>query len=235
MLGAVVSIEINCSLITKLFMLKFFAHRGYLPQKNSQNLLPQNSIASLKNAVDHGFTAIEFDIWLIENQLILSHDLPNDIRDCAGFSDYLQYQNQLEYWLDFKNLSLENIDTILKILALDLAKKNINLAQLYFAPYCVNYSLTKIFYEKFKKYFNDQINFVAVCDNSSQIADLEQLILDHQIKFISIDHKLITKELVEKFKKCHLMAWTIKDYDTLIQLHNLSVEYFACDILPKKN
>ncbi|GDX36051.1 hypothetical protein LBMAG18_05620 [Alphaproteobacteria bacterium] len=214
-------------------MLKIFSHRGYLLLNNPKKLLQENSIASLKNAVANGFNAIEFDIWHINNQLILSHDLPISIEDCPRFSDYLQYQNQLEYWLDFKNLTLKNIDNTLDLIAYDLNFNKIKLNQLYFAPYCTDYSQTKIFCEKFRKYFNEKIKFVAVCDHQNQINDLEQLIIKEKIEYISIDYKLITKEIVEKFKTSHLMAWTIKDQESFAQITKLKVNYFACDILPK--
>lgn len=214
-------------------MLKVFSHRGYLPLKTQKNLLQENSIASLKNAVNNGFSAIEFDIWYINKKLFLSHDLPTSIEDCPRFSDYLQYQNQLEYWLDFKNLTLKNIDNALELIAYDLNIKKINLDRLYFAPYCTDYSQTKIFCEKFRKYFNEKIKFVAVCDHQSQINDLEQLIIKEKIEYISIDYSLITKEIVEKFKTSNLMAWTIKDQESFTQIRKLKVNYFACDILPK--
>lgn len=213
-------------------MLKLFSHRGYLPLNNQKNLLQENSIASLKNAVNHGFKAIEFDIWLIKNQLIVSHDMPSNIEKYPRFTDYLQYQNRLEYWLDFKNLTTENIDYVLELLATDLLNNKINFDLLYFAPYCTEYSQTKIFCEKIHKFFNKQIKFVAVCDDFNQINELEQLISKETINFISIDHKLITKDLITKFKNCHLMAWTIKDQNTLVKLKELKIEYFACDILP---
>lgn len=213
-------------------MLKLFSHRGYLPFNNQKNLLQENSIASLKNAVNHGFKAIEFDIWYIENQLILSHDMPTNTENCARFIEYLQYQNQLEYWLDFKNLTTKNFDNVLELVIEDLMTKRINLAQLYFAPYCTDYRQAKIFCKKINKYFHGTIEFVAVCDDIKQIDDLEKLVLEQQIKFISIDHKLISQELLERFKQCQLMAWTIKDQDTLIKLSELGIKHFACDILP---
>ena len=92
-------------------MKKVFAHRGFtFDENNPQNKIEQNSLASLKNAVNHGFKAIEFDIWYFNSQLVLSHDQPNlaNYQTLTKFSEYFIYGNQLDYWLDFKNLD-ENL------------------------------------------------------------------------------------------------------------------------------
>ena len=94
-------------------MIKLFAHRGYV-----ENNIKQNSIASLKNAVKNQFKGIEFDVWNINNDLIISHDKPKSdpLNLLPKFKDYLIFKNQIEYWIDFKNLDLKNIEVTLKIL-----------------------------------------------------------------------------------------------------------------------
>ena len=72
-------------------MLKIFAHRGFVGNCDQQNYIQQNSLASLKNAYDSGFRAIEFDIWFYNSQLILSHDQPqlDNCKNLAHFNDFL--------------------------------------------------------------------------------------------------------------------------------------------------
>jgi glycerophosphoryl diester phosphodiesterase len=98
-------------------MIKLFAHRGFV-----ENNMKQNSILSLKNAVTKGFKAIEFDIWWCDGEFLVKHDKPIDKEKflLPRLQDYLCYKNELEYWIDFKNIDLANVDEALKKLKADL-------------------------------------------------------------------------------------------------------------------
>ena len=155
-------------------MLKIFAHRGFVGNQDLQNYTQQNSLASLKNAFDSGFRAIEFDIWFCNSQLILSHDQPqlDDYKNLAHFSEFLTYGNELDYWLDFKNLDESNIDKVLELVKSQIDAAKINLEKFFFAPYCIDYDLSKKLFDKFFNVFGSRISMVAIADNHQQISQL---------------------------------------------------------------
>jgi len=209
-------------------MIKLFAHRGFA-DKN----IKQNTIASLKNAVNKGFEAIEFDIWWIDNEFLVKHDKPNnrEIFLLPRLRDYLCYGNDLEYWIDFKNLNQFNIDIALEKLKTDLFENKIDLNKVFFAPYITDYKLTEIISSKFRKFFSNKINFVGVCDeksNTRQIIDLIDLDL---IDFVSIDYNLIDDDLLKKIKPNKILAWTVNDVKKVNDLYMLGVDKFATDAI----
>ena len=53
-------------------MIKIFAHRGFVSNKS-----PENSIAALDEAYNNKFDGVEFDLWFLENKIIIVHDKPN--------------------------------------------------------------------------------------------------------------------------------------------------------------
>ena len=211
-------------------MIKIFAHRGYLLDKNN-NILPQNSMASFYNAIDFGFNKIEFDLWLINNELIISHDYPKIISTCPKFIDYLCFQNQLEYWLDFKNIDENNIDQIVDLIKINIDQMAINYQQIFFAPYCLNYDLTAKIKKKLVLKFNQEINFVAVCDDYKQFDKLLELLVNNNIKYVSIDHKLLNNEVINKFKNIEFLAWTVNDQESFEYLKSIGIKIFASDCL----
>jgi glycerophosphoryl diester phosphodiesterase len=100
-------------------MIKIFSHRG-LRIKKSQ----ENKIESFKNAYKKGLRAIEFDIWYLKDQLILKHNRPSNFNNCDSLEDLLaNFKNDLQYWVDFKNLNPKNCDQALKKVK-DLVDKN---------------------------------------------------------------------------------------------------------------
>jgi glycerophosphoryl diester phosphodiesterase len=213
-------------------MKKFFAHRGFTFDKNNpQNKIDQNSLASLKNAVNHGFKAIEFDIWYFNSQLVLCHDQPNlsNYQNLVKFSEYFIYGNQLDYWLDFKNLDETNIDNVLKLVESQINFTKINLEKIFFAPYCTNYFLSQKIFFNFRKIFGNEIKMVAVADNIQQIPNLLEFVANNNVKYLSIDYKLINEDLIVKFKDQNILAWTINDQQILDNLARLGIKYFASD------
>ncbi len=125
-----------------------FAHRGFV-DKNC----PENSIASLKKARELGFKAIEFDIWFLEEKLILSHNNPKTIENLPNLSDYFIFKNQMNYWLDFKNLNEKNAISALELLKKIIEMSGIELDKLYFAPFVTNYKTSEKILTAFHKIF----------------------------------------------------------------------------------
>lgn len=207
-------------------MIRLFAHRGFV-DKN----MKENSIASLKNAVNKGFKAIEFDIWWVENEFFIKHDKPNNTEKflLPRLQDYLCYGNELEYWLDFKNLDHLNIDNVLEKLTTDLTEKKIDLTKVFFAPYITNYNLVEIISLKFRNNFSHKINFVGVCDEKSNIRSIIDLIDLELIDFVSIDYNLVDNDLLKKIKPSKILAWTVNDIKKINDLYMLGVDKFATD------
>ena len=207
-------------------MIRLFAHRGFV-EKN----MKENSILSLKNAVNKGFKAIEFDIWWVENEFFIKHDKPNNKEKfiLPKLQDYFCYGNDLEYWLDFKNIDQFNIDAVLEKLKIDLTEKKIDLTKVFFAPYITNYNLTEIISLKFRKFFSHKINFVGVCDEKSNIRQIIDLIDLELINFVSIDYNLIDNNLLKKIKPSKIMAWTVNDIKKINDLYMFGVDKFATD------
>ena len=209
-------------------MIKIFAHRGFV-----QNNIKQNSIASLKNAFKNGFKAIEFDIWWLENQLFLNHDKPSktSLFNLPHFGDYFIYNNQIDYWLDFKNIDESNVREVLQLVKNDLDSNKINLDKIYFAPYITNFELTEKIAREFRNFFDKKINFLGVCDHQSQILKISELLDIEVIDYVSIDYKLINKSNLELIDPKKIFAWTVNDIHIYNDLMVMGVDKFATDNL----
>jgi len=210
-------------------MVKIFAHRGFI-----ENNIPQNSIESLKNAYLKGFRAIEFDIWFLNDQLILKHDRPilTELNSLPKFRDYFLYQNQMEYWMDFKNLDESNVDKALELVKKDL--ENINLDKVYFAPFITNYKIAAKIFEKISKVFGSKARLMAVCEkleNQDEVNNLYKFLKNNSIKNLSIFHKLIDKKFMELFLEIEIFAWTVNDKSDLEKLKNIGVKNFTSDAI----
>lgn len=215
-------------------MVKLFAHRGFALTKNQQN-----TITSLENAVAANFDAIEFDIWFCQEKLVLKHDKPQDyeIKDLALFHQYLSYGNKFKYWLDFKNLDEKNAVAVLKLVKEKIDLAQINLDNIYFAPFITNYDeAEKIFYI-IREIFNTNVNLVAVCEelkNQDEVISLRNFLTKNNIKYLSIFHKLLDQEFVKNFLDIEFFAWTVNDLTRIFELEKLGVKNFATDnITPK--
>lgn len=207
-------------------MIKLFAHRGLV-----ENNMKQNSIASLKNAFEKGFKGVEFDIWWIDGEFFVKHDKPagKELFLLPMLQDYLVHKNELEYWIDFKNLDEKNIDNALKKLKEVLILKEIDLNKVFFAPYISDYILTGKISLKFRNFFAQKINFVGVCDEEAQCQGAVDMIDIGVIDFISINYKLINKDFLKKIQPSKLLAWTVNDVNEINDLYMVGVEKFATD------
>lgn len=214
-------------------MTRLFAHRGFAKSKNLQN-----TITSLKQAKENAFKAIEFDIWFLEGELFLKHDLPEktELRELPNFRNYLIFQNELTYWLDFKNLDKFNARKALSLVKNEINQAKIDLHQIYFAPFITDYFLAGEIFSIIRDVFGEESQLVAVCekfDDLQKINDLRQFLTKNKIKFLSIFHELLNQSFVEKFSDIEVFAWTVNDISRLKELQNLGVKNFATDkILP---
>jgi glycerophosphoryl diester phosphodiesterase len=215
-------------------MVKLFAHRGYV----TKGVL-QNSIASLMQARKFGFDAVEFDIWFLEEKLILSHDQPDQmkIKYLPNLQDYFYFKNKMTYWMDFKNLNEKNCEEGIKLLKKEIDRSFVDLDRIYFVPYITKYETAKKVLEKARQILGEKINLVAVCDkieNEQDEKNLRDFLTENKIKFLSIFHKLINKNFLEKISDIEIFAWTVNDLNRLQELEQLGVKNFATDsILPK--
>lgn len=210
-------------------MTKIFAHRGFVGDN-----IPQNSIASLKNAYLNNFDGVEFDIWFFNGELILKHDQPifTELNSLPRFCNYFLYQNKIEYWMDFKNLDESNVDEVLKLLKKDL--ENIDLDKVYFAPFITDYKIAGKIFEKIRNVFGDKTKVMAVCErleNQDKINNLRKFLSDNWVSHLSILHKLIDKKFMELFADVKIFAWTVNDVKEFERLENIGVGNFASDKL----
>lgn len=218
--------------MSKSLLPNLYAHRGFHNLK-----IKENTLESLENAYKNQFKAIEFDIWLAENdKLIISHDQPKNSNEFFYplLENFLKYQNHFNYWLDFKNIDLNNIDKILTLVANALLQQNIDRNKVIFAPYITDYSLALKILNKFKNFFLQECNFAFICDETSNIDELHHYFSVEKIDFLSIYHKLITPNFLQKIAPEKILAWTVNDENILNDLINLGVKNFATDrILPQ--
>lgn len=216
-------------------MIKLFAHRGFA----SENIL-QNSIASLKRAHKFGFRAVEFDVWFLQEKLILKHDRPTEkeINNLPNFRDYFFFGNEFNYWIDFKNLDEKNAEGFLRAVKEALDEAAINLDQIYLAPFITDYKIAEKIFTKIRKIFGEKINLVAVCEElktSEDVKILREFLTKNKIKFLSLSHKIIDQDFVKKFSDIEIFAWTVNDLERLFELEKLGVKNFATDVITTKN
>ena len=209
---------------------KFFAHRG-LVNKNA----PENSILALKNAFENKVKAVEFDIWYFQNELVVSHDQPQN--KSLKLNDYLAvYGNKMEYWLDFKNLDQNNCDKALKQIKAITKDLKIKQNNLNFAPFITNFTEALEIYKIIKKYFR-KARILAVKEKL-KISDRKkyyQELQKNKIFGLSIHYKNIDSNFVKIFKNIEIFAWTINNNKNANYLAKIGVQNIAGDKIPKFN
>jgi len=211
-------------------MIKIFSHRGFI-----QNNIKQNTIASLKNAVKNNFKAIEIDIWYLNSELYLNHDKPNlnNLKNLTKFRDIFVYKNKLNYWLDFKNLNESNVIEAINLVKKDLLENKIELKNIFFAPYITDYDLAEKISHQIHKIFNEKVNILAVCDESSQIKNVIDLLDLEVFDYVSMNYNLIDDNLLKNLSPKKIFAWTVNDEKIFHELILKGVEQIATDkILP---
>ena len=225
---------------------KLFAHRGY-----AQKGATQNSIKSLDMAVKYGFKAIEFDVWLLSkrkdqtpdfdlnyddscesnNHLLVSHDLPSRVflEKMPEFSEFLSHGNSLEYWIDLKNATTKNSNEFAKKIFYEICKKSIDFSKILIAPFITDYEMAREVLEQFRKVFGKDLRFVCVCEFASEIKPAVDFIKKNQLKFLSINERLIDKTLIKSLSDVEILAWTVNDQRRLEDLVGLGIRNFATD------
>lgn len=212
-------------------MTRLFAHRGF----HSTNA-PQNTVASLDAAYENGFRGVEFDIWYLEEKLVLKHDHPKkeEIKNLPLFLEYLAHGNEMDYWCDFKNLDLENAKAALTLMKNQLAEARIDADRIYFAPYITDYNFAAKIFKIIREIFGNGAQLVAVCDTKNEEV-LRKFLDENNVKCLSIFHKLIDKFFIKKFPDIEIFAWTVNDLERLTELEALSVRNYGTDnIAPQK-
>ncbi len=216
-------------------MVKIFAHRGYVINDNKEN-----SIESLDLAFQNRFNGVEFDIWFIENQLIVSHDRPDisQIEKMPKFSQYLKYKNKLEYWIDFKNfdeLSKENVILALNFVKESLKNNEIDLENVYFAPYVTNLEKAKYIYDKIYQIIDKNAQINAVIDNLKyDLEEYKAFFRRYNIFAISCLYTLIDKKFVDFFAEQEIFAWTVNGIEEIKKLQEIGVKKFASDKITRE-
>ncbi len=210
-------------------MTKIFAHRGFVTKQAKEN-----SIASLNQAHKHNFSGIEFDVWFFDNSLVIHHDMPqkNTIASLPQFQDYLVFKNEIEYWIDFKNLDEGNVEAAAKLIAQEIKAAEIDSKKVFFAPFIANLQMAIPIYDALRNGFAGA-QIVAVCEDLAP----EDFVLYHaslqknNIKFLSIRHGIVDKNFAEIFSDITLFAWTINDLARFRDLQEMGVKNIASDII----
>ncbi len=208
-------------------MVKIFAHRGFVTKKAKEN-----SLESLKAAHENKFIGVEFDVWFLDGDLFVHHDMPKENKNLVKFCDYLQFANNFEYWIDFKNLDLFNSGKALAIVKKELSAAKIDLKKVYFAPFIADLQKAIPVYHEIRKSF-EGAQIMAVCEEIKK----DDLIFYHEelcknnIKFLSIQHDNIDKKFIKIFSDITLFAWTVNDLERLHELEKLGVENITSDII----
>lgn len=213
-------------------MTKIFAHRGFVT-----STAQENSIESLREAHKNHFIGVEFDLWLIDDFVVVNHDLPEKkhLSKLPNFRDYLIFKNDLEYWIDFKNLDKSNVEQIMDVVVEEINRAKIDYKKVYFAPFITELERAILVYDVVRNRVKDA-QIMAVCESLSE----QNFIFYHQelqknnIKFLSIQHEIINEKFMQIFSDINLFAWTVNDLARLRDLQKLGVKNFTSDIiLPK--
>jgi glycerophosphoryl diester phosphodiesterase len=205
-------------------MIKLFAHRGFWESADLQN-----SISSLKRAYENKFYGIEFDVWFYENQLVLKHDEPKSKKDLPSFAQYLEYDNDFTYWIDFKNLDLANVEKVFSMTKQDLISAKITPKKYYLAPFITDYEIAKNLVKAARKIFGTEVQFAAVVEHQSELEELIEFLKIEKISYLSISHKLINAELLKKLTNVEVFVWTVNDLERLEELKELGIKNFITD------
>lgn len=210
--------------------INIFAHRGYVINDSVEN-----SIESLDFCYKYKFYGVEFDIWFLENKLVLCHDMPknDEINKLPSFDQYFKYKNSLKYWLDFKNfdqISLENLDELLKLVKKSLEKNEISLQNVYFAPFLTNFVDNIKIYDKIYDIFGKNVQIMAIVDEKIvNLLEYKKILLKHNIKNISVNYKTIDEKFIEIMSDFELYVWTVNSHDEICKLSSFGIKNFCSD------
>jgi glycerophosphoryl diester phosphodiesterase len=209
--------------------LKIFAHRGLISKD-----IKENSLQAFNNAYKSGFKAIELDIWYLENQLILTHDKPKDLKNLDKLEDlFLKFKNNIEYWLDFKNLDDKNCNFALRNLKTIIDKYKINLQNLYFTPFITDFDKANNIYNMIRKYFGKNVQIVAVAEilPPENYKKYYTKLKENNIFGLSVEYKNINQNFRDVFCDIKIFAWTVNDKKSAKLLNKIGIENITSDKL----
>jgi hypothetical protein len=145
----------------------------------------------------------------------------------------INFKNDLQYWVDFKNLNPKNCDQALKKVK-DLVDKNkIKLNNLNFAPFITDLKKAEIIYQSIRKHFGKEAKIIAVIEKLSPknyqkfYQDLKEL----DIYGLSIQWKNLNADFKTIFKDIKIFAWTVNEQKTADSLAKIGIENIASDNL----
>jgi glycerophosphoryl diester phosphodiesterase len=209
-----------------------WSHRGYTNKEPEEN-----TIKSLKSAYNEGYRNIEFDIWYLNDELFLKHNKPTieelQNKTLTTLKEYLSvYKNKINYWMDFKNLSKQNISKALECYKKIINEVGINPSQIYFTPYKVNWEKA-IFLQKKASAKLIGINNVFIKNNNSfdktKITEYYKILKKNKIKYLSIQHDLVDKEIVKSLRNITLFVWTVNEKEEYNRLKKLGIQNICTD------
>lgn len=209
--------------------IKIFSHRGSVIKKNQEN-----KIESFQNAYKQGLRAFEFDIWYLKNQLVLKHNRPTTLKNLDHLQNlFSTFQNNVEYWLDFKNLNSKNCDLAIKKTKEIIDKNKIELKNLHFAPFITDLKKAAIIYRSIRKHFGQQIKIIAVIEKllPKNYQKFYQELKNLNIYGLSIQYKNINPEFRIVFNDIKIFAWTVNDQKIADNLAKIGIENIASDNL----
>lgn len=207
--------------------MKIFSHRGLVDKDHKEN-----TIEAFKNAYNHGVRAIEFDIWFLENQLVLHHNKPVNLENIAKLKDlFTQFGSEIEYWCDFKNLTSKNCDDAISHFKQIVDELKIDHQKLYFAPFNSNFSKAKRIYTSINKYFGKSSKILALKKKlePAEYQEFYQELKENNIFGLSIEHSNVTEEFKKIFSDIAIFAWTVNDQKIADDLKAIGIENIASD------
>jgi glycerophosphoryl diester phosphodiesterase len=218
-----------------LMSCKLFSHRGFLTES-----LKENTIKSFQNAILNNFEAIEVDIWYDKEILILSHNKPQkDLDKYDRLKDlFHKFGNKITYWLDFKNLNIDNYTKALSYLKVIIKKHNIDSENIILAPYLdtLNIENNLFIYDALRKNFGSNCNIAAVIRviKKENWEEYYKKLASYKINNLSVEFNNIDKDFMELFHNINIFTWTVNKQDDLEFLTELGITNIATDkILPK--
>lgn len=238
-LFTVLLIGISC---TAQNMTKIIAHRGAWKEFN----LPQNSVASLKKAIEIGCDGTEFDIHRTkDNQLIIYHDDAIDGKLIEDYNlkelntVYLSNKETIPLLKDFLEIGLQQNKTKL-ILELKSSPTNIantiNSVSLLIDElknYAIDYNTIELIVFSWEaaieaKRLNSKLTISYLNGDKSPLeiktAGLNGLDYNYNIL-------LKNEEIMEDAKKNNLLtnSWTVNNWNVALQLMQLKIDYLTTD------
>lgn len=217
--------------------MKIFSHRAFLRKKMSDSNIVENSIAGLKIIRDLGFKGVELDFWFFDGDFYIKHDKPNfdELSKLPKIRNCLLFRNDIEYWLDFKNLQQSNLDDAIKKLKSEFEFCDILPSKIYLVPYINDAKSSIEVLAKMRQSLAKEIQIAALKDELRKEDQRQyyEFLKANNLKYCSINHEIIDEDFMKIFSDISIFAWTVNDINRAKFLKKLGVTAIATDdILP---